>query len=96
MMNEAETRANLINPKLIESGWFYPNLRHEYPIKTGRKLVGNVRASTLEADYLLKFNNTHLAFIEAKQESLSPTEGFEMMTSVEQCTIPNKFRGFYS
>ena len=78
-MNETETRVNLSNPKLIESGWFYPNLRHEYPLKTGRKLVGNVRASTLEADYLLKFKNTHLAFIEAKQEALSPTEGLEQV-----------------
>lgn len=78
-MNETETRINLINPKLIESEWFYPNLPHEYPIKTGRKLVGNLRASTLEADYLLKFKNTHLAFIEAKHEALSPTEGLEQV-----------------
>ena len=96
MMNETETRTNLINPKLKESGWIIPNLREEYPIKAGRKLVGNKRASTLKADYLLKFNNTHLAFIEDRQESLSPTEGFEMMALAEQCTIPNKFRGFYS
>lgn len=79
MMNETETRTNLINPKLKESGWVIPNLREEYPIKAGRKLVGNKRASTLKADYLLKFNNTHLAFIEAKKETLSPTEGLEQV-----------------
>lgn len=79
MMNETETRVNLIDPKLKNSGWIYPNLRHEFPIRTGRKLVGNKRASVLEADYLLKFNNTHLAFIEAKHEMLSPTEGLEQV-----------------
>jgi len=79
MMNETETRTNLINPKLKQSGWVIPNLREEYPIKDGRKLVGNKRASTLKADYLLKFNNTHLAFIEAKHEALSPTEGLEQV-----------------
>ena len=33
MMNETETRTNLINPKLKESGWIIPNLREEYPLR---------------------------------------------------------------
>lgn len=80
MMNEADTRANLIDPVLHAAGWQGPAFVHrEYVFTDGRKLIGNKRGEQLKADYLLKMNNVRLAFIEAKAEHLSPTEGLEQV-----------------
>ncbi len=43
-MNEAETRAELIDPKLKESGWGVAEgskIFREYPITAGKILTGN-------------------------------------------------------
>jgi type I restriction enzyme R subunit len=80
MMQEADTRAFLIDPMLTRSGWDSPALvQREYIFTDGRKLIGNKRGEKLKADYLLKMNNVRLAFIEAKAEHLSPTEGLEQV-----------------
>jgi type I restriction enzyme R subunit len=81
-MNEADTRANLIDPKLVEAGWSVVEqsfIRREQ-ICPGRILPsggkgGGKRASALSCDYVLEYKGRKLAAIEAKKESLSYTEG---------------------
>lgn len=77
-MNEADTRANLIDPKLVEAGWGnveYSYIRREVSITQGRIIGGGKRASALSSDYVLEYQGRKLAAIEAKKESLSYTEG---------------------
>ncbi len=77
-MNEADTRANLIDPKLAEAGWGqveHSYIRREVSITQGRIIGGGKRASALSADYVLEHKGRKLAAIEAKKESLSYTEG---------------------
>jgi type I restriction enzyme R subunit len=81
-MNEADTRANLIDPKLVAAGWSvveHSFIRREQ-ICPGRILPsggkgGGKRASALSCDYVLEYKGRKLAAIEAKKESLSYTEG---------------------
>ena len=42
-ISEADTRANYIDPKLIESDWTSDNIKREYYFTDGRKLLGNKR-----------------------------------------------------
>ena len=68
--NEAETRADLIDPKIESSGWGKlenTRIRREYPINIGRLKPGSIRDSILSADYVLIKNNKKLAVIEAKK-----------------------------
>ncbi|GAA5317924.1 MAG: hypothetical protein AseanaTS_31320 [Candidatus Pelagadaptatus aseana] len=82
-MNEADTRANLIDPKLVEAGWGKAEssyIRREVSITNGRILPsggkdGGKRASSLSSDYVLEYKGRKLAAVEAKKESLSYTEG---------------------
>jgi type I restriction enzyme R subunit len=75
--NEAETRAELINPALAVAGWGSneSRIRHEYPITKGRIQLGGKRGKQQIADYILEYKGRKLAVIEAKKESLSYTEG---------------------
>jgi type I restriction enzyme R subunit len=75
--NETETRVNLINPKLENSGWGMSGsrVRHEFQITRGRIQVGGKRAPNQIADYLLEFRGSKLAVIEAKKESLHFSDG---------------------
>ena len=76
-MNEAETRAELIDPKLKESGWGViegSKVLREHPITIGRIQTGG-RAKPLFADYILVFKGRKLAAIEAKSDGYSETEG---------------------
>ena len=75
--NEAETRADLINPALAIAGWGSneSRIRHEYPITKGRIQLGGKRGKQQIADYILEYKGRKLAVIEAKKESLSYTEG---------------------
>lgn len=78
MRNEADTRANLIDPKLVESGWSVVEnsyIRREVSITQGRIIGGGKRASALSSDYVLEYQGRKLAAVEAKKESLSYTEG---------------------
>ena len=80
MMNEADTRANLIDPALHAAGWKGVTFVHrEYIFTDGKKLIGNKRGEQLKADDLLKMNNVRLAFIESKAKNLSPTEWLEQV-----------------
>jgi type I restriction enzyme R subunit len=77
-MNEAETRAELIDPLLVAAGWGVvegSRIRREFPITPGRIEGGGKRGKALSADYVLSYRNTKLAVVEAKAESLPLTEG---------------------
>jgi len=77
-MNEAETRAEHIDPALKAAGWGVvegSRVRREYPITLGRIKGGGRRGKALKADYILEYRNTKLAVLEAKAWDLSLTEG---------------------
>ena len=76
-MNEAETRAELIDPQLKTSGWGENDsiLRREYPISPGRIEVGGKRKNPKKADYVLFYKNKKIAVIEAKPDTDEVGEG---------------------
>lgn len=77
-MSEDDTRAELIEPKLKQSGWGITEnsrIRRNYPITLGRIRVGGKRAQPLFADFILEFNGRKVAVIEAKKSSLNVGEG---------------------
>lgn len=77
-MNEAETRAELIEPKLKACGWGVvegSKILREYHITAGKIQTGGVRAKKLIADYVLVFKNIKLATIEAKSDEQEVGEG---------------------
>jgi type I restriction enzyme R subunit len=76
-MNEAETRAELIDPALRGAGWGVvaeSRTRREV-IAPGRIMGKGRRAKPLSCDYVLVYRNTRLATIEAKAATKSYTEG---------------------
>lgn len=78
MVSEADTREELINPKLIECGWKTGDnviVRREYPISKGKIIGMNARAPKLSADYVLIYKNVKLAVVEAKKSTRSYTDG---------------------
>ncbi|MDP2003895.1 MAG: DEAD/DEAH box helicase family protein [Desulfurivibrionaceae bacterium] len=77
-MNEAETRAEHIDPALKAAGWGVvegSRIRREYPITLGRIEGHGKRGKALTADYVLEYHNTKLAVIEAKAWDKPLTEG---------------------
>lgn len=77
-MNEAETRAEHIDPALKAAGWGVVEgslIRREYPITLGRIEGHGRRAKPLQADYVLVYRNTKLAVVEAKAWDEELTEG---------------------
>ncbi|WP_322629114.1 EcoAI/FtnUII family type I restriction enzme subunit R [Halothiobacillus sp.] len=77
-MNEAETRAEHIDPALATAGWGVvagSRIRREYPITLGRIEGAGKRGKALTADYVLEYRNTKLAVVEAKAWSKPLTEG---------------------
>ena len=77
-MNEAETRAEYIDPALAAAGWGAvegSRIRREYPITPGRIESHGRRGKTLTADYVLEYRNTKLAVVEAKAWDEALTEG---------------------
>lgn len=76
-MNEAETRAELIDPALKDAGWGVVDasrVRREV-ITLGRLQGGGRRARQDIADYVLIYRGQKLAVIEAKKRDLPVTEG---------------------
>lgn len=72
-MNEAETRAELIDPQLKEARWGVTEgskILREYHITKGRIQTGGSRAKPLIADYILVYKGRKLAAIEAKSDEL--------------------------
>ncbi len=80
-MNEAETRAELIDPKLRACGWGeienskILRERDVCKITDGRIQVGGGRAKALIADYILVYKGIKLAVVEAKSSELEVGEG---------------------
>ena len=77
-MNEADTRANLIDPQLKEAGWGVvagSRVRREYKISDGEIKLGGIRSGKLSADYVLIHKNRKLAVIEAKSDEKDVSEG---------------------
>src|SRR5206468_2613985 len=68
-MNEAETRAEHVDPALAAAGWgvvLGSRVRREYPITLGRLEGYGRRSKPITADYVLEYRNTKLGVIEAK------------------------------
>jgi type I restriction enzyme R subunit len=77
-MNEAETRAEHIDPALTAAGWGVvegSRIRREYKIAPGRLEGYGRRGKSLTADYVLEYRNTKLAVVEAKAWDEAITEG---------------------
>ena len=76
--SEADTRAELIDPKLNNAGWIRSDkirVAREYPISKGRIIDAKTRGEKLSADYALIYNNVIIGIIEAKKSSLDYSEG---------------------
>jgi type I restriction enzyme R subunit len=72
-MNESETRAELIDPKLKENGWdgkANPEVKvhREYHITDGKIKATGGRNKPVIADYLLTYKGRKLAVVEAKSD----------------------------
>jgi type I restriction enzyme, R subunit len=77
-MNEAETRAELIDPLLKQAGWGEieeSKILREYKITIGKIQTGLGRAKPLIADYILVYKGVKLAVIEAKSKDQEVGEG---------------------
>src|SRR6266568_1796775 len=77
-MNEAETRAEHIDPAPKAAGWGVfdgSRVRRDYMISPGRIEGHGRHGNPLRADYVLEYRNTKLAVIEAKAWDKALTEG---------------------
>jgi type I restriction enzyme, R subunit len=77
-MNEADTRAEYIDPALKAAGWGVVDgsrIRRNHPISPGRIEGQGRRGYPLFADYVLEYRNTKLAIVEAKALEKGLTEG---------------------
>ena len=76
--NEAETRAELIDPSLTGWGWVSggdTKVSREYQVAPGRILGGGQKQRRLILDYLLEHKGRKVAVLEAKAEDKPLTEG---------------------
>ena len=77
-MNEEETRAELIDPKLKSCGWGVvegSKVHREYHFTDGKIQTGGGRSKRMIADYILVYKGVKLAVIEAKSDELAVGEG---------------------
>ncbi len=77
-MNEADTRRELIDPKIKDAGWGEverSSIRAEFQITNGEIKPGGIRAGIIKADYVLIYKNRKLAVIEAKKDELQVSDG---------------------
>lgn len=79
-MNEADTRAELIDVQLAQAGWVSDadtgvRVRREYAINAGEIRAGGIRTGQLKADYVLEFRGVKLAVVEAKSDEVAVAEG---------------------
>ncbi len=77
-MNEADTRAELIDPQLAASGWVTGGdvrVQREFNINDGEIRAGGMRTGQLKADYVLSYKNRKLAVVEAKRDEEEVGEG---------------------
>jgi hypothetical protein len=89
-LNEADTRAKLIDPKVKLAGWGESQIEREHYFVKGRKvtdgriyLVGEEsrRREPRRVDFLLRYNGQMIAVLEAKDERHSPDGGLEQAKS---------------
>lgn len=99
-MNEAETRAELIDPALKAAGWGEvenSRIRREV-IAPGRLVGSGKRSRSKSCDYVLVYKNQKLATLEAKKRDSHPTEGLgqakdyaeRLQTPIALCTNGEK------
>ena len=72
-MNEADTRANLIDPALKSAGWGDAEgskILREFVIAPGRIEGHGKKRRGVSADYVLMYRNHQLAIVEAKSDEL--------------------------
>lgn len=79
-MNEADTRAELIDPQLEAAGWKTDlatgvRVLREYAITDGEIKPGGMRTGRMKADYVLEYRTIKLAVVEAKSRDLDVSEG---------------------
>lgn len=79
-MNEADTRAELIDNQLKDAGWITNpengvRVRREYNINDGEIRTSGDRKPNLRVDYVLEYKNTKLAVVEAKSDEVDVSEG---------------------
>ena len=77
-MNEAETRAEHIDPALKAAGWGLAEgsrVLREHSITLGRLQGGGKRAKGDIADYVLVYRNTKIGVVEAKARDKHYTDG---------------------
>ena len=103
-MNEAETRAEHIDPALKAAGWGVvegSRIRREYVISPGRIESHGKKGKPLWADYILVYRNTKLAVVEAKAWDEELTEGVAQAKNYAEklsirFTYSTNGRGIYS
>jgi len=79
-MNEADTRAKLIDPLLHASGWNEELIEREYTVSQGRVHAGELgdfQEKPRRADYLLRYRGLPTAVVEAKSEEEAPDAGVQ-------------------
>ena len=79
MLNEAEARAKLIDPKLHESGWSEDLIQRELKITEGRIIdeYGN-RKEGVKPDYILFLERYFpIAVVESKEEAKHHAAGIQ-------------------
>ena len=79
-MNEADTRAELIDPQLAQAGWVTNaetgvRVRREFYFTAGEIGAGGKRKKASKVDYVLEYKNIKLAVIEAKSNEVDVEEG---------------------
>jgi len=77
-MNEAETRAEYIDPRLKAAGWGEvegSKILREFHITDGKIQTGGFRSRPEIADYVLVYKNQKVAVVEAKSDELEVSEG---------------------
>ncbi|MDP1760249.1 MAG: DEAD/DEAH box helicase family protein, partial [Candidatus Woesebacteria bacterium] len=83
-MNESETRAEYIDPKLREAGWGEvegSKILREFRITDGKIQTGGTRGKPEIIDYVLQYKNRKIGTVEAKSIDFSVTEGKEQAVS---------------
>src|SRR4051812_15217358 len=88
-MNEAETRAELIDPKLKDNGWDPKTdsdvkVHREYIISPGKLKASGGRNKAVIADYVLAYKNRKLAVVEAKSDECEVGEGVQQAKDYAQ------------
>lgn len=86
-MNEAETRADYIDPALKAAGWGVDEgsrIRREYPITLGRIEGHGKRGKALTADYVLEYEKSITEIVlELRAGGVSIPPGLAMLAERE-------------